>query len=413
MPEGSLSVSTRVEYAALPQGSEQDVFGLVTIAAASMPEPEVSAETQRQPMDIVCVLDVSGSMTGQKLRLVQDAVRFVIEQAEPADRISLVSFNDRAERPLRLRKMNAEGKNEASVATLRLSAGGGTSIAAGLDVAISVMEQRRQCNKVSAILLLTDGQDGSTRPRIPSLVARAQQAGCGLYAFGFGADHDARLLSDIAEQATTPFTFVEDVEHIREAFAGAVGGLASVVAQRVELNLNCHATLKTVHTPFAICHGSDASKNAAILIPDMFAGERRDILVELVVPATADGSRTALLEASVRYQDLKQSAMLQSPCVVMATERCEEVQPEAEPDEEVTAHRERVETTRALKDAMEQSNMGQFESAQQVIASTEHRIRSRKQTKMSPALLLELEDARSRMASRSSWEQGGRRGHGC
>merc|ERR1719262_77468 len=154
-------------------------------------------------------------------------------------------------------------------------AGGGTSIASGLDMAISVMEQRRQCNKVSAILLLTDGQDSTTRPRIPSLVRRAQQAGCSLYTFGFGADHDARLLSEIAEQATTPFTFVEDVEHIKEAFAGAVGGLASVVAQRVELKLNCHATLKAVHTPFAIRHASDT--NASVLIPDLFAGERRDI----------------------------------------------------------------------------------------------------------------------------------------
>merc|ERR1712224_942545 len=130
--------------------------------------------------------------------------------------------------------------------------GGGTSIASGLDMGLSIMEQRRQRNKVSAILLLTDGQDGSTRQGIPSLVARAQLAGVSLYTFGFGADHDAGLLSELAEQATTPFTFVEDVEHIREAFAGAVGGLSSVVAQQVELKLNCHATLKAVHTPFAI-----------------------------------------------------------------------------------------------------------------------------------------------------------------
>merc|ERR1712159_515562 len=92
----------------------------------------------------------------------------------------------------------------------------------------------------------------------------------------------------------------------------------------------------------------------------------------------------------------------------MVTERCDEVQPEAEPDEEVSAHRERVEVTRALKDAAEQSNRGQFESAQHVIVSTQEKIKSKKQSRMSPALLLELEDAHSRMASRSSWEQGGR-----
>merc|ERR1712025_563430 len=173
--------------------------------------------------------------------------------------------------------MDKEGKNDAIVSTLRLAAGGGTSIAAGLDTALSVMEQRRQRNKVSAILLLTDGQDGSTRQRIPSLVSRAQLSSVSLYTFGFGADHDAGLLSEIAEQATTPFTFVEDVEHIREAFAGAVGGLASVVAQKVELSLSCHVPLTEVHTPFTVRHGLDGC--FTVTIPDMFAGERRDIVV--------------------------------------------------------------------------------------------------------------------------------------
>merc|ERR1711918_321220 len=105
--------------------------------------------------------------------------------------------------------MDAEGKNDAHVATLRLAAGGGTSIAAGLNVALTVMEQRRQRNSVASILLLTDGQDGSTRGQLPGLIARAQRASCTVYAFGFGRDHDAGLLSELAEQAHTPFSFIE------------------------------------------------------------------------------------------------------------------------------------------------------------------------------------------------------------
>merc|ERR1712078_566439 len=79
----------------------------------------------------------------------------------------------------------------------------------------------------------------------------AQQANCSIYGFGFGKDHDAALLSDLAEQAQTPFTFVENTENIREAFAGAVGGLSSIVAQTVELTITSHVQLKNVHTPFA------------------------------------------------------------------------------------------------------------------------------------------------------------------
>merc|ERR1719379_1583311 len=182
-------------------------------AASAPPAPEGNLDSDaRQPMDIICVLDVSSSMSGDKIRQVQDATRFIIEQAMPGDRVGIVEFNSTARRVLRLRRMDAEGKNDANVATLRLRAQGGTSIASGLSTALQCMEQRRQRNKVSVMLLLTDGQDHSTRSQIPMLVERAAAARCGLYCFGFGADHDAALLSQLAEQVHTPFTFVEDTE---------------------------------------------------------------------------------------------------------------------------------------------------------------------------------------------------------
>ena len=78
-----------------------------------------------------------------------------------------------------------------------MRAGGGTSIASGLEAGLAVMEQRRQRNPVSAILLLTDGQDGSSRQRLPGLIERVRASGCSLYAFGFGADHDPALMADV------------------------------------------------------------------------------------------------------------------------------------------------------------------------------------------------------------------------
>jgi len=149
-------------------------------------------------MDLVCVLDVSGSMGGLKIRQVQDAVRCVIAQCTAKDRLSIVSFNHEATRVSRLQRMDMQGKGTANVATSRLNASGGTSIAAGLNTGLAVMEQRRQRNKVSAVLLLTDGQDCSAQHSLPTLLTRASKARCAVYAFGFGQDHDASLLSQLA-----------------------------------------------------------------------------------------------------------------------------------------------------------------------------------------------------------------------
>lgn len=143
--DAAVSVTTRIEYSALPRGQTQDVFGLVTVQGAESPSPpdpdatSAATEEDRQPMDLMCVLDVSGSMRGDKIRQVQDATRFIIQQAAPKDRVSIVAFNSNANRVLRLRKMDTEGKDAANVATLQLNSGGGTSIAAGLSMALSVM----------------------------------------------------------------------------------------------------------------------------------------------------------------------------------------------------------------------------------------------------------------------------------
>lgn len=412
---GSLSLSTRIEYTALPKGETRDVFALVTAKAVGelpgspgSPSGEAGETAARQPMDIACVLDVSASMRGEKILNVQRAVQFIIEQAEPNDRISIVAFNNAARRETRLQRMSAEGKDSAIVATMRLRSSGGTSIAEGLDVGLQIMEQRRQRNKVSAILLLTDGQDRGCEHRLRGLMQRAAAARCQIYAFGFGADHDAGLLSNIAEQAQTPFTFVEDTDKIREAFAGAVGGLSSIVAQQVAIQLQCSegVRLKQLHTAFVTEQSSDTE--ATTIIPDMFAGESRDILIELVVPAAEGDGPVILLEAQARYTDLVQGCLAQTEPVSMQAERVEVPQPEAEPDEEVAAQRSRVEVTRVLQEAAKRSDEGQFEEACLLLEATEQQVSSRKQTRLSPVLEQELQDARHRMKSRSDWELGGR-----
>jgi len=404
---GPLSLTTRVEYSALPQGQTQDVFGLITVQASAAPT-EAAGESNRKPTDIVCVLDVSGSMgCNNKIDDLRKAVKFIIDQSGPQDRLSIVTFNNSAARVLRMRNMTGEGKNDAVCAAMRLTAGGGTSITAGLTMGIEVLEQRRHRNKVSAIMLLTDGQDFSAASNMPRLIARARAEGSSLYAFGFGSDHDSKLLSEVAEQAQTPFTYVEDTENLTEVFAGALGGLTSVVAQNVEMILTCHVPLKQLHTPFATHRDADG-RRVTVKIPDVFAGERRDFVVELQVPAGGSAGPEILLESSLRYINLNNDCPVQTPPAIMEAMRVEEPQPELEPDEEVSAQRERVEVMQALQVATNHGDRGDFAQAQSVLEAAEQRQAKKKHTRMTDALSCELDDAKTRLANRSAFEDGGR-----
>lgn len=107
------------------------------------------------------MLDLSGSMRGEKLQLVKRAVGFVIDNLGAADRLSVVSFSDSATRVTRLALMSGDGKAAANRAVGSLGASGGTNISAGLLVAGKVLGDRRHRNAVTGIVLLTDGRTGS------------------------------------------------------------------------------------------------------------------------------------------------------------------------------------------------------------------------------------------------------------
>lgn len=420
---GVLSLSTKVEYTSLANETSHTVFGLVNVVSkkdepgSSVGAAEASAAERTTPVDVVCVLDVSGSMqSGGKINLLKEAQRFVIDEMRSEDRLSIVSFNSSAERVTPLQRMSPEGKDGAKVATMRLTAGGGTSIYSGLDCTLAMMEQRRQRNSVSAIFLLTDGQDHTTRHHVKELVQRCRQAGVALYTFGFGADHDTALLSSLAEAAQTPFTYVDDPATIKAAFAGAISGLMSVVAKNVDVKIECKggALLEKAHTSFTVTGMS--SGGCTVRIPDMFAGEKRDILVELKVPQLLEGSGHSVeqvLSVSARYRDLLQEAVVQTPSVVMEMDRQPaEQQPEMEPDVEVLEQRQRVEVTAALEQAIGHCATGDFVKAQEVLTGTKSRVQHHK-TKMnraSPttdALVAELEDAEGQMSSSSTFNRGG------
>jgi Mg-chelatase subunit ChlD len=73
------------------------------VKAPGIADAGVAGDAQpRAPLDLVTVLDLSGSMSGHKLELLKQAMRFVIDNLGPDDRLSVVSFSSEARRVTRL-----------------------------------------------------------------------------------------------------------------------------------------------------------------------------------------------------------------------------------------------------------------------------------------------------------------------
>merc|ERR1712079_321207 len=177
----------------------------------------------------------------------------------------------------------------------------------------------------------------------------------------------------------------------------------SVVAQNIKVTLEFHAQPKALHAPFATDHVSENEK--IITIPDIFAGERRDVLVELAVPLESMdqcSDRLLLLEAVAQYKDLRSGGLVQTPSAPMQVEAVQDPQPEQEPDEDVCVQRERVQVTQALKEAIEQSNGGNFTSAKDILTKAEQQLKGNRSAASAP-LVQQLREAQSQMKNRSQY----------
>jgi Mg-chelatase subunit ChlD len=78
-------------------------------------EDIMQIEETRPGLDLVCVIDTSGSMSGDKIALVKKTLRFALTKMTEWDRLSLVVFSNTARKLCRLIQCTENGKLELGI----------------------------------------------------------------------------------------------------------------------------------------------------------------------------------------------------------------------------------------------------------------------------------------------------------
>ncbi|XP_057532775.1 E3 ubiquitin-protein ligase WAV3 [Amaranthus tricolor] len=286
--ERSVEVKLLPEAAVVSGSRSHETYAVALRVKAPPTTAEILSPTNRAPIDLVTVLDISGSMIGPKLQMLKRAMRLVISSLSSSDRLSIVAFSSTPQRLMPLRRMTSQGQKSARKIVDHLFCGQGTSVGEALKKAGKVLEDRREKNPVCSIILLSDGQDD------PS------------------ASNQRRGSSNVS---STRFAHIEIPVHNsgfgfrpqdsdQDAFAKCVGGLLSVVVQdlRVQLGFSSGSAPAEIMAVYS-CNGRPSlmSPDSARL-GDLYAEEEREILIELKVPMSAIGSHHVM---SVRcsYKD--------------------------------------------------------------------------------------------------------------
>ncbi|KAL0442364.1 UNVERIFIED_CONTAM: E3 ubiquitin-protein ligase WAV3 [Sesamum latifolium] len=424
----------------------------VLVGVRAPPLLDDARQYERAPIDLVTVLDVSGSMAGSKLVLLKRAVCFVIENLGPADRLSIVSFSSSAHRKLPLLRMTDRGREDAKAAVNSLISDGGTDIVEGLKKGARILEERRERNPVASIILLSDGKHtfdcilarrshqnrtssdfphilGLTNMLPPSLCPNNRelrnennQHSFPVHAFGLGVDHDSSTMHAISDASGGTFSFIESVDMVQDAFARCIGGLLSVMAQELRLTVTSASPgvgIDSIPSGRYASEISDQGFQAVINVGDLYADEEKEFLVHLSIPecriAESVGTvgRTSLLKIACSYRDTASKAMVQlegeqveirRPKVVSRTDR--------EVSLEVDRQRNRLRVAEGIAKAQEMAEMGNLEGAQAVLAQRRTTLLTSASAQAGDGLCswleAELMEIKERMENMAMYEHTGR-----
>ncbi|OVA10111.1 zinc finger protein [Macleaya cordata] len=431
----SIDIKTYPEVSAVQRSTTQQNFSVLINLKAHVTSSQQCpggnqgnagiSQASRAPVDLVTVLDISGSMMGTKLVLLKRAMGFVIQNLGPADRLSVIAFSNTAHRLFPLRRMTDSGRQHALQAVNSLYANGGTNILEGLKKGAKVMEDRRENNPVCSIILLSDGQDSYTdrghlppdfQSRLPFAHRGGGNSGLQLpvHAFGFGADHDPVMLHSISETSGGTFSFIEAEGVIQDAFAQCIGGLLSVVVQDLQVRVECvHPDLRLGPLKagsYATNVMSD-ERTGFIDVGDLYADEERDFLVSVNVPVGDSSNETKLVNVWCVYKDPFSKESLSTEGKEVRIQRPEIVR-ECVVSIEVDRQRNRLRAAEAMAESRAAAERGDLASAVSVLESCRRglleTVSSHAGDQLCVALDAELREMQERMASRQKYEESGR-----
>jgi Ca-activated chloride channel family protein len=231
-------------------GGEDGYFMLLVSPAQEDDAPALAR-------DLTFVVDVSGSMSGDKIEQAKAALRQALNTLGGQDRFRLIAFSNRV---TNFRDGFAAASPENLEAARRfvdgLQADGGTNIAGALDAALSatVAEER-----LPLVLFLTDGIP-SVGEQAPERIAQNAGARIGrsrIFTFGVGHDVNTYLLDRLAQEGRGTAEYVAPEANVE----AAVGTLLNKIRHPALANLRIE------HAPVALVQTYPSR------LPDVFFGE--------------------------------------------------------------------------------------------------------------------------------------------
>jgi Ca-activated chloride channel family protein len=227
--------------------------GYQAVLAVALNTPEAPAAVDPKPLDLVVVVDTSGSMVeDDRIGYVKQGLDLLVDQIGAEDRMALVTYSDEVAIRADFPAVSETGPvDDTTLAAWRedmhakvdaLVAEGATNLYGGLEAGFTLALAAREAHpdRSQRVILLSDGQPTTGVTDAGSIILMAEgyiENGIGLTTIGVGRDFNIDLMSGLAERGAGNFYFLEDPQAIQEVFTEELAYFVEPLALSVTIEV--------------------------------------------------------------------------------------------------------------------------------------------------------------------------------
>ena len=243
---------------------------------------------------VTFVIDTSGSMMGERIKLARDSLKYCVSRLNPNDEFNVVRFSTDVESLFEKPKVaSADNVKKAIDFVGSFEAIGGTAIDEALVRGLKDGEGKGE--KPHLVMFITDGHPTVGETEEAAIVKHARDANKGrsrVFTFGVGDDLNARLVDRLAEDGNGTSDFVRDGKEFEIKISAFFDKVANPVLSDLSLDLGAF-------TPFDVYPKK---------LPDLFKGSQLVVMGRYRTPADGAVVLTGFVNGQKKVYEFRATA---------------------------------------------------------------------------------------------------------
>ena len=301
-PTGDKPFSIETTFAPCPWNDENELLMI------GIQGKEIEYESA-PPNNLVFLIDVSGSMSGDKIEMVKASINLLVGNLREEDTVSIVTYAGNAK--VVLEPTGGNNKNIISEAVDNVYTGGSTAGAAGIDLAYNLAYETFNFNGNNRVVMFTDGDfnvGATSGEELTQIVRERADAGIYLTILGYGSQYfSADRMEELSNDGDGSYYFIDTMKEadkvLNHEIVSSIVPIADDVKIQIEFNTDVVESYRLIGYENRVLNKEDFD-NDEVDAGDLGAGHNVTAFYEITLKENTPEQKDEIAKVALRYKDV-------------------------------------------------------------------------------------------------------------